>query len=222
MSTETTNTDPGAAPNNAPAATTFQLKATNDSSLSGSRYFNVFPPILTNIAANSQILTALVSAPTSEAEPTAMMTWKGGSSALALFAFPADASPDAAPRTPVALADTVVVDWANGAFTLTPAPGGPANGIEVTFTTAVPVETQIGLVVGPGAILLQLPVGPSPLTLMPDLSATATVVFGTAFQWPVSPFLMSAGRRSSSSSPGPQIRARRPAPRSWLAWIISS
>jgi hypothetical protein len=159
------------------------LTVANDSTVSGPGYFNVFPPLLLNVPPQSQNLTALVSAPTVSGTPTTI-TWNGGSGALELFAFAAGTSPDAATRTAVALGDIVTVDWAGGAFTFAPAPGGPATGIEVAFTPNVPVDTQIGLVVGPGSILVPRQANPSPLTLTPNLSPVATVTFGTAYQWP--------------------------------------
>lgn len=48
----------------------------------------------------------------------------------------------------------------------------------------MPGDSRIGLVVGPGAVLVPLMNGYSPMTLIPDLSPAATVVFGTAYQWP--------------------------------------
>lgn len=164
--------------------TTFQLSATNESSLSGSRYFNVFPPILKNISSKSQVRTALVSDSTSQTAPATTLMWKGGDGALALFALTEGITLEGAERVPVTLGSTVAVDWVGKGFTLTPASGGPANAIALTFSSSIPTDTQIGLVAGPAPILVAVPPSLSPMTLEPDLSATVTVVFGTAFQLP--------------------------------------
>ncbi|MBO9100173.1 MULTISPECIES: hypothetical protein [unclassified Rhizobium] len=168
------------------AGTTFELKATNDSSLPGQNYFNVYPPILTNLDAKAQTLVALVSDATSKGQSTTM-TWQGGNGALSLFAVTAGASPVTSPSTAVALGDTVVVDWAAGAFTITPAAGGLTGSIQVSFSAEVPPGTKLGLVVGPGSILVRPAMGQAVLTLTPDMSLVATVSFGTAFQLPPPP-----------------------------------
>lgn len=185
MSTKMAQTSSGPATNNAPpaAAVPFELTATNASTVKGVQYFSVFPPALKNPPPKSQTLTALVSDPTKQGDATTL-TWNGGSAALALFALIEGASPDVAERTPVALGDTVAVAWIDGAFTVTPAAGGPANAIEVTFAPGVPGGGQLGLVVGPAPILVPIPAGLSALTLEPDLSPTVTVIFGTPFQLP--------------------------------------
>lgn len=189
MSKKIADTDDATTTDDAPAAAgttviTFQLTATNESSLSGSRYFNVFPPILKNISSKSQIRTALVSDPTSQTTPVTTLMWKGGDGALALFALTEGITLEGAERVPVALGDTVAVDWVGKGFTLTPAPGGPAGGIAMTFSSTIPTDTQIGLIAGPAPILVAVPPSLSPMTLEPDLSSTVTVVFGTAFQLP--------------------------------------
>lgn len=173
------------APAVAPATTviTYQLGMTNDSSLAGSRYFNIFPPYLKNISTKSQVRTALVSQATSQAAPTANLMWKGGDGALALLAITEGITVESAERVPVALGDTVSVDWGGVGFTLTPASGGPANVISLTFAAGLPGDTQIGLVVGPAPILVAALLGQS-MVLEPDLSPTVSVVFGTAFQLP--------------------------------------
>lgn len=185
MSTKMAETSSDPAMNSAPpaAAVPFELTATNESTVPGVQYFSVFPLALKNPPPKSQTLTALVSDPTKQGEATTL-TWNGGSGALALFALIEGASPDAAERMPVALGDTVAVAWVDGAFTVTATAGGPANAIEVTFAPGVAAGGQIGLVVGPAPILVPIPAGLSSLTLEPDLSPTATVVFGTAFQFP--------------------------------------
>ena len=189
MSTATPSSeyDPAAIQAPASAATTFQLAASNQSSTLGDGYFNVYPPALTNPPASVQTLLALVSDGISQGNATSM-TWQGGSGALALFALAAGSKLADAPREPVALGDTVTLDWANGAFTFTAASGGPADSIVLTFAPAVPVDTCIGMVVGPGAILVGRAGSQANLTLTPDLSPMATVVFGTAFQFPAGDF----------------------------------
>ncbi len=163
------------------AATTFHLTATNNSSLVGDSYFNVYPPALTSPSVNSQTRQALVSEPTSKGETTTM-TWPGGSAALSLFAVHAGANPTTSAHIPVALGDIVAIDWVDGAFSVSPAAGGTAGSIQVTFTAVVPSDTSIGLVVGPGSILVLQPPGQAALTLTPDLSSVATVSFGTPYQ----------------------------------------
>ncbi len=186
MSTQVANTDSSTAADDPPATgvVPFQLTATNASSVPGSVYFNVFPPALTNFPATGQTITALVSPATTNSSPPVTMTWNGGPGALGLFALTDGADPARAEKTPVALGDTVAVAWANGAFTITPSPGGPAGVLTVTFAPGIPTGGSIGLVVGPAPILVPIPVSLSPLTLAPDLSPTVTVVFGTAFQFP--------------------------------------
>jgi len=185
MSTPKATTSPDPATSSTPpaAAVPFALTATNNSTVPGIQYFSVFPLPLTKPSLNSQTITAMVSGPTKQGD-TKTLTWNGGSGALTLFAFLKDANPDAAEKTPVALGDTVAVTWADGAFTVTAAAGGPAGAIEVTFPESVPADSQIGLVVGPAPIFVAAPAGLSSLTLEPDLSPTVTVVFGTAFQLP--------------------------------------
>ncbi|WP_341487745.1 hypothetical protein [Pararhizobium sp. A13] len=185
MSTKKTKTssDPLRTSTPAAASVPFKLTATNNSTVKGAQYFNVFPPALKNPSPISQTLTALVSDPTEDGDKITL-TWNGGSGALALFTLIDGTNPDTAERTPVALGDTVAVAWIDGAFTVTPAAGGPANAIKVTFTAGVPAGGQIGLVVGPAPILVPIPAGLSSLTLEPDLSPTVTVIFGTAFQLP--------------------------------------
>lgn len=187
MSTATPDNENSAAGSEATAATTFQLTATNQSSARAEGYFNVYPSLLTDPPANAQTPLALVSDETAKGKATTM-TWQGGSAALALFAMATGTTPAAAPRTSVVLGTTVAVDWANGAFTLSPAAGDLADSIVILFTPSVPTETSIGLVVGPGAILVRRAAGESTLTLTPDLSPTATVEFGTAFQFPAGDF----------------------------------
>lgn len=185
MSIQMTNSGSDAPQDTSPATTgtAFTLSATNGSTVPGVQYFNVFPPALKSPSAKFQILTALVSDPTPQTGK-ATMTWNGGGDALTLFALVDGKSPINIQGTPVALGDTVAVAWADGAFTVTPATGGPPGAIEVTFAPGVPVEGQIGLVVGPAPILVPIPIGLSPVTLEPDLSPTVTVNFGTAFQLP--------------------------------------
>ncbi|HEV7309253.1 hypothetical protein [Ensifer sp.] len=178
---------PAAAAPAAAAPITFSLTATNGSSLAGDAYFSVFPPPLKSPPVSSQVLTALVSAATSEANETTTLTWNGGSGALALLAMAEDGAPATAGKTPVALGDKVMVTWADGAYTIVPSTGGPASAVEVDIDPSVPPNSLIGLVVGPAPILVGIPAGLGPLTLEPDLSPTATVVFGTACVYPPAP-----------------------------------
>ncbi|WFR95014.1 hypothetical protein [Rhizobium tumorigenes] len=185
----------------ASAGTTFELKATNDSSLPGQNYFNVYSPILTNLDAKAQTLVALVSAATGKGQSTTL-TWQGGSGALSLFAVTAGASPVTSPGTAVALGDIVAIEWAAGAFTISPAAGGPADSIQVSITSAVPPGIKIGLVVGPGSILVRPAIGQAVLTLTPDMSPVATVSFGTAFQLPPPPVSDVSQPRQVTFQPG--------------------
>lgn len=162
---------------------TFQLGLTNESSLSGSRYFNIFPPYLKNISTKSQVRTALVSQATSRAATNTNLMWKGGEGALALLAITEGITVESAERVSVTLGDIVSVDWSGTGFTLTPTPGGPTNVISLTFAAGLPADTQVGLVVGPAPILVAALLGQS-MALEPDLSPAISVSFGTAFQLP--------------------------------------
>ncbi|CAN7704369.1 hypothetical protein [Pararhizobium sp. LjRoot238] len=185
MSTQTANTA-SETPNGTPAVTeiTFNLTATNESSVPGTSYFSVFPPKLTN--PKSQILTALVSGPTTQKTPTTTLTWQGGSGALTLLALAPGTLLKSAQTTPVSLGDSVAVAWSEGAFTFTPTTGGPADGVDVTFSPGILAGSFIGLIAGPAPILVPIPGDQSPLSLEPDLSQTVTVIFGTPFQFPKS------------------------------------
>lgn len=57
----------------------------------------------------------------------------------------------------------------------------------MSFSAEVPPGTKLGLVVGPGSILVRPAMGQAVLTLTPDMSLVATVSFGTAFQLPPPP-----------------------------------
>ncbi|WP_416798719.1 hypothetical protein [Ciceribacter azotifigens] len=186
MSTQVASTDSNIAANDPPAtgAISFQLTATNASSVPGSVYFNIFPPALKNLPASVQTITALVSPATTNTSPPVNLTWNGGAGALSMLVLAAGADPAHAEKTPVALGDTVAVAWTNGAFTITPSPGGPEGVLTVTFAPGIPAGGSVGLVVGPAPILVPIPVSLSPVTLEPDLSPTVTVMFGTAFQLP--------------------------------------
>ncbi|MDI6835861.1 MAG: hypothetical protein QMD99_09135 [Rhizobiaceae bacterium] len=186
MSTTVESPDSRMAATDAPAtgAVSFQLTATNASSVPGSTYFNIFPPALKNLPATAQTITALVSPATTNTSPPVTLAWSGGAGALSMLVLAAGAELASAEKTPVALGDNVAVAWANGAFTITPSPGGPAGVLTVTFAPGIPVGGSVGLVVGPAPILVPIPVSLSPLTLEPDVSPTVTVMFGTAFQLP--------------------------------------
>lgn len=186
MSTQVASTDSSITANDPPAtgAVSFQLTATNASSVPGSVYFNIFPPALKSIPTSGQTITALVSPATTNTSPPVNLTWNGGAGALSLFALAAATDISRAEKTAVALGDTVAVAWANGTFTVTPSPGGPEGVITVTFAPGIPTGGLVGLVVGPAPILVPIPVSLTPLTLEPDLSPTVMVVFGTAFQLP--------------------------------------
>jgi hypothetical protein len=186
MSTSRTNTGSTAAQTDDPVAeeTTFTLTATNESSVPGAQYFNVFPPKLISPAQGTVIYTALVSNQTTKANPTVTMSWKGGAGALAMTALTKTMKIGNAAQTPVALGETVAVDWIDEAFTLTPTAGGPEGVITVTFSQNIPADSYVGLVVGPAPVLVPIQGNGSPLTLEPDLTPVVTVAFGTAFQWP--------------------------------------
>lgn len=170
-----------------PTATTiaFTLVATNASSIKGDAYFSIFPPPLKSPAVTAQVPTALVSAATdAKTSATTTLTWNGGSGALVLLAMAAGDAPANAEKTAVALGDKATVTYANGAYAITAATGGPANAIEVIFDEGVPASSLIGLVVGPAPILLKPPAGMGSLTLEPDMSPTVKAVFGTACTYP--------------------------------------
>ncbi len=185
--------------------TAYTLTATNASTVSGNQYFNVFPPCMTVKPAQRQRLLALVSSPTVTGEGAAAqatLTWQAGPDTLALFALTPKQSPDGAPRTPVALGDTATVTWDGGAFTIATSANGTPGAITVTFNAGIPVGSQVGLVVGPGSILVSAPTSASTMTLVPDLSPTVTVQFGTPFD-PGSPGVTDVSQTATVIFAGP-------------------
>ncbi|ANK85796.1 MULTISPECIES: hypothetical protein [unclassified Rhizobium] len=174
------------APSNAPMGNdiTFSLTATNQSSVPGSRFFSVFPPELKSVTPKQkQIVTALVSGATTQGSPPQTLTWKGGSGALSLLAF-RGTDLASAQTTPVSLGDSVVLSWSQGAFAFARTAGTSKEQVSVTFDSGIPADGYIGLSVGPAPILLSIPKSLSQLSLEPDLSPTATVIFGTRFEFP--------------------------------------
>lgn len=163
---------------------TFSLTASNKSSVPGPQFFSVFPPELKSIAPKQpQIVTALVSAPTTLASSPQILTWKGGTGALTLLAFRGTAL-QSAQTTPISLGESVTVSWSQGAFAFARTEGASKDKVAVTFASGTPTDGFIGLTVGPAPILLSIPKGLTPLSLEPDLSPTVTVVFGTPFEFP--------------------------------------
>ncbi|MBY5890820.1 hypothetical protein HFN49_32105 [Rhizobium leguminosarum] len=183
MPKPTANTAP---PSNTPVESEikFNLTATNKSSVPGLQFFSVFPPELKSVAPKQQqLVTALVSGPTTQASSPQILTWKGGTGALTLLAF-RGTSLQSFQTTPVSLGESVTVSWSQGAFAFARIEGASKDKVAVTFASGTPTDGFIGLTVGPAPILLSIPKSLTPLSLEPDLSPTVTVVFGTPFEFP--------------------------------------
>ncbi|MBB4284540.1 hypothetical protein [Roseospira goensis] len=164
--------------------TTYTLKAINRSTVSGAQYFNVYPPALTVSPPQPQTVIPLVSAATVSGgkdggQESATLSWAGGADALVLIAVAPGQTPDGAVRLDVTPGSTVAVAWKDNAFTLTETGQGNGSGITVTFGPDVPGSSRVGLIVGPGTILVSVPVSGATLIMTPDLSTTVGVVFGT-------------------------------------------
>ena len=84
----------------------------------------------------------------------------------------------ATPKT-VTLGSTATIDWKDDAFVVTATPG-TGNTIKLTFNPGIPPSSSVGLVIGPGKILV--PIIGNGLVLTPNLAPTVMVQFGTAWQ----------------------------------------
>ncbi|HBF28469.1 hypothetical protein [Rhizobium sp.] len=173
--------DPNAQSSN---ATSLTLTATNNSSVPGLQYFNVYPPLLKNLPAAQQTQTALVSEPTLHDGSNTAISWASGSDALSILAVTNGQILSKAEQTPIRLGQTATVSYPNSTFAIAISDGGTADIITVAFTAPIPIHSQIGLVVGPAPILVAVPASLSSLTLEPDLSQQVTVTFGSPFVWP--------------------------------------
>jgi hypothetical protein len=169
-----------------PGGTQLVLTATNNSSVPGEQYFNVFPPPLTVMPEQPQTAIPMVSTATvtgaQSAAPgpqsIAVLKWPSPPT-LALIALKSGQSVDTAALTAVTLGSTVAVTWVDDGFVVTPTPG-TGNTIKLTFGPGIPVLSSVGLVVGPGPILV--PIAGASMTLAPNLTPTFMVQFGTAWQ----------------------------------------
>lgn len=159
------------------------LIVTNHSTVPGRQYFSVVPPPLTIMPPVPQKPVPKVSNATVRGgeeigkQATDILQWLGGPDALAMIVLTPRQPIDNALRTQVRLGDTVHVSWANGGFAPLQATSGIGPSITVTFGPDIPAGSSIGLVVGPGPILV--PIGPTSLVLTPDLAWQVIVEFGT-------------------------------------------
>jgi hypothetical protein len=174
------NTMPAAAPNvGPPVAPTLTLTATNNSSVPGPQYFNVFPPPLLVVTPQQpQSFVPKVSGPTTTGATPITMEWSTPA-ALPLIALAPGQSAAGAQQTPVTLGSTAEIAWKDNAFTVTATPGSGSN-ITLAYDSGIPLGSSVGLMIGPGTILL--PISGTGLALTPDLTPTYTVQFGTAWQ----------------------------------------
>ena len=169
-------TAPANAPTGGPA---FVLTATNESTVPGPQYFSVFPPPLTVTPQQPQTPLPLVSSPTEiDSQPTTTMQWPSLDK-LDLIVLNDTESVEGAARTPVVPGDTAAITWKDNDFAVT-VTHGTGNDIKLTFGPNMPSPSNVGLIVGPGPILV--PVVGDSMTLTPSLTPTFTVLFGTAWR----------------------------------------
>lgn len=174
---------PPPAPNaDPPTAPPFVLTATNNSSVPGEQYFNVFPAPLTVKPQLAQIPVPMVSAATisGSKQAVAVLTWPSDQT-LSLIVLAQGDSVDAAKRTPVTLGSTAAITWENDAFSVAVTPG-TGDSVTLTFGPGIPPSSRVGLVVGPGPTLV--PIVGDGVTLTPTFTTTFTVQFGTPWQPP--------------------------------------
>lgn len=156
----------------------FTLTAINHSTLNGNRYFSVFPPEMTVAPVQPQTILPLVSSATVKdggQKTVATLTWPIG---LTFFAIAPGQAADTVARTPVTLGSTVAVEWQNSAFTARLSPTGVESGVTVTLAADIPPASSVGLILGPGTILVPAPPG-GKVVLTPNPKPVATVYFGT-------------------------------------------
>ena len=162
-----------------PSEPTLTLTATNNSSVPGLQYFNVFPPPLFAVTPQQpQSFIPLVSAPTETGDAAVTMAWTTPA-ALPLLALAPGQSPSSVPQTPVSPGATATITWSDGAFKVAVVAGtGPV--ITLVYSGSIPAGSSVGLVIGPGTILM--PISGTGLAFTPDLVPTYSVQFGTAWQ----------------------------------------
>jgi hypothetical protein len=180
MNTVPTSTAP-AAPSDDTAAP-FSLIVTNNSSVPGDQYFNVYPPEMVVSPFQPQILIPKTSPPTVTGSAPITMTWNGGAAALALVALQPGQDLSAAISQPIELGGSGTVTWTGSQFTVELSTQGTGSGpITVTVAPGAPALSSVGLLVGSGAVVVTVPAAGCSLTLTPDLTPIVTVQFGTAF-----------------------------------------
>jgi hypothetical protein len=121
----------------------------------------------------------MVSAATAKGkQPTTMLSWPAPP-ALAVIAVTDGQSVDTAKHTPVTLGATVAVSWQDNDFVVA-VTAGTGNSVNLTFAPGIPSSSKVGLVVGPGPVLV--PIVGEGMALTPNLTPTFMVQFGTAWQ----------------------------------------
>lgn len=174
------NASPVSVPNaDPPSGTLLVLTASNDSSVPGEQYFNVFPPLMTVAPEQRQTLFPMVSTATvTGKQPDAVLKWSGPPT-LSLLTVEPGQSVDSATPNAVTLGSTATIDWKADAFVVTTTPG-TGNTIKLTFNPGIPASSSVGLAIGPGKILV--PIVGNGLVMTPNLAPTVMVQFGTAWQ----------------------------------------
>lgn len=157
------------------------LIAVNRSSVPGYQYFSVYPPPIFVTPPQRQTPVPLVSSATVAGtdEAVARMTWRVGADALAFVAVPPGGNPQTATRMTVTPGATLSVAWVDGNFAISTQPADAGTEISVGCSPDIPAGSRIGLVVGPGMLLVPVPPGGGTLTLKPNLGPQVKVQFGT-------------------------------------------
>ncbi len=170
---------PRASSGDPPNGALLVLTATNNSTVPGEQFFNVFPPPLTVTPQQPQVPIPMVSTATvSGTQPVAILKWPS-LAALTLIALKPGQSVDTATPTPVTLGSTAAIAWQDDDFSVTVTPG-TGNTVALVFAPGIPPSSHVGLVVGPGPILV--PIVGEGLTLTPSRVPTFMVQFGTPWQ----------------------------------------
>ena len=160
------------------AATSFSLTATNQSTVPGKQYFNVYPLACTTVVPSMPCtLVPTVSAATVAGTTSAVatVTWQGGAGGMTLVVPASGTSP-----TAVALGDTVTITYADSAYTLSSVPG-TSSTVTIVLATGTSMPASIGLTTGAGMISLAPTSSTTTITLTPDLTPTVNVQFGSAY-----------------------------------------
>lgn len=170
------------APQNTATGTDYALTATNNSTVPGTQYFNIYPLPLKSIPAQNQFYTARVSPPTSRQDATVHMNWHVDQTAITVLAMSSHAEISQAVKLTAPLGSTVTLDWQDGAYQLAISASDTGTAIIVNVSAAVPANSLVGLDTGLTPIFVNT-TGAGALSLEPDLTPSAVARFGTAYQW---------------------------------------